>query len=272
MTSAGLPARLDPPQDACPCRGLFRVSLSAFESLEEDRRRQYGQVGVRELDQVGVSGDQRDDVRNAGQGDDELVFGVGRLPSGWQRSVLDQVDEDTKVAHELGHLFVAEPGFGAPTRKKKLVHARRVPRHLLTDCQNRSYRLADPYDPYVSPRAKHELAREHLDRGLAGVSANDATEAVAWLFLSLEAAIVSVADKHGLDTKRQHWRKADVAKELHARDVLPHDFSDILRLLNEARKVATYEGDDPELEGQSLEDIAADVETAVELAEQEAAS
>jgi hypothetical protein len=124
----------------------------------------------------------------------------------------------------------------------------------------------------VSPRAKHELAREHLDRGLAGVSANDATEAVAWLFLSLEAAIVSVADKHGMDTKRQHWKKAEVAKDLYSQGALPQDFSSILQLLNEARKVATYEGDEPELEGQSLEDIAADVEIAVELAEQEAAS
>ncbi len=132
--------------------------------------------------------------------------------------------------------------------------------------------LADPYDPSVSPRAKHELAREHLDRGLAGVSANDPTEAVAWLFLSLEAAIVSVAERHGMDTKRQHWRKAEVAEKLHASGVLSHDFSDTLRLLNEARKVATYEGEEPDLEGQSLEDIAAYVETAVELAEQEAAS
>jgi hypothetical protein len=89
-----------------------------------------------------------------------------------------------------------------------------------TFARTRSYRLADPYDPSVSPRAKHELAREHLDRGLAGVSANDATEAVAWLFLSLEAAIVSLADNHGLDTQRQHWKKAEVAEELHARGVL----------------------------------------------------
>lgn len=74
------------------------------------------------------------------------------------------------------------------------------------------------------------------------------------------------------DTQRQHWKKAEVAKELHARGVLPHDFSDVLRLLNEARKVATYEGDEPDLEARSLEDIAADVETAVELAERESAS
>jgi len=145
-------------------------------------------------------------------------------------------------------------------------------RIVRTVARTRSYRLADPYDPSVSPRAKHELAREHLDRGLAGVSANDATEAVAWPFLSLEAAIVSVADNHGLDTQRQHWKKAEVAAELHASGVLPHDFSDILRLLNEGRKVATYDGDEPDLEGKSLEDIAADVLTAVELAEQEAAS
>lgn len=122
----------------------------------------------------------------------------------------------------------------------------------------------------MSPRAKHKLAREHLDRGLAGVTAGDTTEAVAWLFLSLEAAIVSVADGHGLDTKQQHWKKAEVAKELSEKGLLPHDFSDLLRLLNEARKVATYEGDPPDLEGRSLEDIAADVGTAVELAEREA--
>jgi hypothetical protein len=71
---------------------------------------------------------------------------------------------------------------------------------------------------------------------------------------------VSIADKYGLDTQRQHWKKAEVAEELHARGVVPHGFSDILRLLNEGRKVATYEGDEPDLEGKSLEDIAADVE------------
>jgi uncharacterized protein YutE (UPF0331/DUF86 family) len=116
------------------------------------------------------------------------------------------------------------------------------------------------------------LAREHLDRGLVGVTAADSTEAVTWLFLALEAAIVAVADQQGIDTKKQHWKKAEVAQELHRRGVLPHDFSSTLRLLNEARKVATYEGDEPDLYGQSLEDISADVETAVELAEKAVSS
>ena len=102
--------------------------------------------------------------------------------------------------------------------------------------------------------------------------AGDTAEAVAWLFLSLEAAIVSIAGTHGLDTAKQHWKKARVAEELYERGVLPHDYSASLRLLNEAPKVATYEGDEPDLEGRSLEEIATDVETAVELAEQEAAT
>lgn len=104
------------------------------------------------------------------------------------------------------------------------------------------------------------------------MTAGDYTEAVTWLFLALEAAIVAVADEHGIDTQKHHWKKAEVAAELHQTGVLPRDFSSTLRLLNEARKVATYEGDEPDLDGQSLEEIAADVEAAIELAEKELSS
>lgn len=128
------------------------------------------------------------------------------------------------------------------------------------------------YDRRMSPKARHELAREHLQRGVAGVAAGDSTEAVTWLFLALEAAIVAVADRHGVDTQKQHWKKAGAAAELHRNGVLPRDVSSTLRLLNEARKVTAYEGDEPDLEGQSLEDIAAEVEAAVVLAEHEASS
>ena len=121
----------------------------------------------------------------------------------------------------------------------------------------------------MSPKAKVQLAREHLDRALPAVTAEDYTEAVTWLFAALEAAIVAVAERHGIDTQKQHWKKAEVAKQLHDSGFLPHDFSDSLDTLNEALKVAVYEGDEPDLGDQSLEDIAADVETAVELAEQE---
>jgi len=123
----------------------------------------------------------------------------------------------------------------------------------------------------MAPRSKAVLAREHLDRALPAVAAEDHTEAVAWLFVSLEAAIVAVADAQGLDTRKAHWKKAEVATELHATGVLPTDYADTLKLLNEARKAVFYEGEDPDLGGQSLEDIASTVESAVEQAEQVAA-
>jgi predicted AAA+ superfamily ATPase len=123
----------------------------------------------------------------------------------------------------------------------------------------------------MAPRSKALLAREHLDRALPAVAAEDLTEAVAWLFVSLEAAIVAVADAQGLDTKKDHWKKAEVATELHATGVLPIDYADTLKLLNEARKAVFYEGENPDLGGQSLEDIASTVQSAVEQAEQVAA-
>jgi hypothetical protein len=57
----------------------------------------------------------------------------------------------------------------------------------------------------MSPKPKAQLAREHLDRALPAVTAEDFTEAVAWLFAALEAAIVAVAEQHGIDTQKQHW-------------------------------------------------------------------
>lgn len=124
----------------------------------------------------------------------------------------------------------------------------------------------------MSPKAKHVLAREHLDRGLNGIEAKDSTEAVTWLFLSLEAVIVAVADRHEMDTRKQHWKKAEVAAELFGMGALPADFSTTLRVLNEARKVTTYEGGDPDLDGRSLEDLASDVAIAVAFAEAELGS
>jgi hypothetical protein len=64
-----------------------------------------------------------------------------------------------------------------------------------------------------------------------------------------------------LSTRRHRWRNAEAAEELYRAGVLPHDFASLLRLFNDARKVATYEGDEPELEVQSLEDLAANLDS-----------
>jgi HEPN domain-containing protein len=121
----------------------------------------------------------------------------------------------------------------------------------------------------VSPKAKAQLAREHLERALPAVSADDYTEAVTWRFAALEAAIVAVAERHGIDTPKQHWKKAEAGEKLHRSGVLSHDLSETLAVLNEARKVAVYEGDEPELGSRSLESIAGEVEATVEVAERE---
>lgn len=116
----------------------------------------------------------------------------------------------------------------------------------------------------MSPKAKVTLAREHLERALPAVAADDHTEAVTWLFVSLEAA---VAEQNGVSIEPKHWRKAKVARDLFSSGAVALDFAPALETLNDARKQALYEGEEPDLDGQSLEDLAADVEAAVELAE-----
>jgi hypothetical protein len=123
----------------------------------------------------------------------------------------------------------------------------------------------------MSPKSKSELAREHLNRALSAITADDYTEAVTWLFASLEAAVVAIADRQGIDTEKKHWIKAEVAERLFKEKHVPADYSELLDLLNNSRKEAVYEGEEPDLGESSLEDIAVDVEAAVEYAEGEGA-
>jgi HEPN domain-containing protein len=119
----------------------------------------------------------------------------------------------------------------------------------------------------VAAKSKAQLAREHLERALPAVAAGDYTEVVAWLFVSLEAAIAAVAARHGLEVEPKHWQKLDVAEQLQAEGRLGGDVAATLRTLNEARKQALYEGEEPDLDGKSLDELAAAVESAVEQAE-----
>ncbi len=120
----------------------------------------------------------------------------------------------------------------------------------------------------MSPKAKAQLAQEHLGRALPAVAAGDYTEAVTWLFVALEAAIAAIADQHGVSTPPKHWRKVEIAEQLFGEGHISFDFGPVLRTLNDARKEAVYEGEEPDLGGRSLEDLAADVATAVDIAEE----
>jgi uncharacterized protein (UPF0332 family) len=118
----------------------------------------------------------------------------------------------------------------------------------------------------VSPKAKHELAREHLESARQDLDDDREKDAINALFYAAEAAIVALADRHDVETRRQHGRKADAASELHERGLLPQDFGPLLRDLNQARKDVWYEGDEPDLD-ESFEDILGHVELLVVAAE-----
>lgn len=119
----------------------------------------------------------------------------------------------------------------------------------------------------MSPKPKTQLAREHLGRAASAVEDEDATEAVTWLLAALEAAVVALAAAEGLEAPTHHWKKAQVATRLHVDGIVARDFANTLDMLNNARKVAVYEGEEPDLGGNTLSGLLADVESVVFVAE-----
>lgn len=118
-------------------------------------------------------------------------------------------------------------------------------------------------------KPKVQVAREHLAKAQAEAIGGDVRDAIQWAFASLEAAIDSLAAVHGIQIEEKHWRRTEAAKELHARDVLDEDLSQLHSRLNELRKGVFYEGEDPDLEDLSIEDVLTAVEDAVTTAEAE---
>jgi predicted nucleotidyltransferase len=119
----------------------------------------------------------------------------------------------------------------------------------------------------MSPQSKSRLAREHLTRASGAFAAGDPVVGVTFLHLAVEAAIVALAELGGVATERQHWRKGQAAVELHRRGVLATDLSPMLELLNQARKDAGYEGEDPDFGEWTSEELVTIVEDAVHTAE-----
>jgi uncharacterized protein (UPF0332 family) len=118
----------------------------------------------------------------------------------------------------------------------------------------------------MPPKQKHELAREHLGDARSAIDEDRWKEAVNALFYGAEAAVVYVADHYRIDTKKQHWMKADVATQLFREGRLEADYGPLLRNLNAARKEIWYEGEEPALV-EELETLAGSVEELVKTAE-----
>lgn len=118
----------------------------------------------------------------------------------------------------------------------------------------------------MAPKAKRDLAKEHLKGARQNLAAGDERDAINALFYAAEAAVVALADEAGLATKKNHAAKADAAAELHRRGILDADYGPLLQRLNQARKDVWYEGDDPDFGEDDLEDIAGQVEALVDAA------
>jgi len=122
----------------------------------------------------------------------------------------------------------------------------------------------------MAPKAKHTLAREHLTTAQREPAEGAILPAIMFLHLAAEPAVVSLAEGEGIDTKKRHDRKADAAQELLRRGPVPEDLSEALRSLNQVRKDATYEGEDPNLDADELEAFSEQVEAIVVAAEERA--
>ncbi|HET7444386.1 MAG TPA: HEPN domain-containing protein [Solirubrobacterales bacterium] len=118
----------------------------------------------------------------------------------------------------------------------------------------------------MSPKAKAELASDHLEVARDDLDGERMGDALNALFYASEAAVVALAEEHHIDTKKNHRLKASAAKELFEKGILDKDFSTLLRELNQGRKDHWYEGEEPDID---LEEAYAEVEILVDAAQGE---
>ena len=105
-------------------------------------------------------------------------------------------------------------------------------------------------------------AKQHLERVLAAWDdPTDWADLTIYGFYCLEAAIVAAASHIGLDFKRSHAEKAEMARQLFQSHGLP-DVADFLWDLNTARKASAYgDVDFPDLDAET---VAQEIEEYVE--------
>ncbi|HKG38890.1 MAG TPA: hypothetical protein VKB25_07860 [Conexibacter sp.] len=96
----------------------------------------------------------------------------------------------------------------------------------------------------MSPKPKRELARQHLETARVDLDGERYGDALNAMFHAAEAAVVWLADHHGIETRRLHWVKAEAAERLHAEGATDDDHGDLLRDLNQGRKDYWYDGEE----------------------------
>lgn len=119
----------------------------------------------------------------------------------------------------------------------------------------------------MSPKAKHVLARDHLDLAREEVAEEHLGVAATLLLHAAEAAIDALAERNGIETNPTHWRREQIVAELNQRGIGSSDDGSLIRLLNAERKGYAYDGDDPDFDDDSVESIVLRVEALVVAAE-----
>ena len=120
----------------------------------------------------------------------------------------------------------------------------------------------------MSPKAKHVLARDHLDLAREEIGSGHLGLAATLLLHAAEAAIDALAEENGIETNPTHWRREQIVAELNELSIASPDDAELIRLLNKERKGYAYDGDDPEFSGDGAKDIVSRVEALVVAAEE----
>jgi hypothetical protein len=76
-----------------------------------------------------------------------------------------------------------------------------------------------------------------------------------WMSLAAEVAVSALAAHRGLDTRKNHLRRATVAIRLYELGDLDEDLRALLIRLNEERKAVHYHGRTPDLRGRDWDQV-----------------
>jgi HEPN domain-containing protein len=66
----------------------------------------------------------------------------------------------------------------------------------------------------MSPKAKHVLARDHLNLAREEIEEGHLGLAATLLLHAAEAAIDALAERNGIETSPTHWRRREIVAEL----------------------------------------------------------
>lgn len=100
-----------------------------------------------------------------------------------------------------------------------------------------------------------------MNRTLKACNDEDKEPAVMWTFYAYENAVVAAAEQFGINWKKTHFSKAQVARQLHNEKHISIDVGDKIEEFNVLRKDVQYGEPGPDLLDIDLEDLSSELES-----------